>query len=251
MPLGAAIWSANPTTFTQFPADTFMRFCDNHGLLTYRNRPAWRTVTGGAANYVRALSAPIADKIHRSSPVSSISRGDNCARLAVGGATLDFDHVIIACHSDQALAMLSDPSDLETASLRAIRYQPNTATLHTDRSLLPQSNRAQASWNYHVRGPNAFEAVLTYNMNRLQNIQSQTPILVTLNGRDLIASETVIAEFTYEHPIFDAAAVVAQGRHRDICTSLTSFCGAYWGYGFHEDGAVSGLRVAQWLGAQW
>ncbi len=250
VPLGAAIWSADPATFTKFPADTFLRFCDNHGLLTYRNRPKWRTVTGGAINYVRAITEAMSDRIRLNAPVANVARTSSHVEVRIGSDSFNFDHVVMACHSDDALRLLSDATRLETETLGAIRYQPNTATLHTDVTLMPIRAGAWASWNYLREGPNA-PAILTYDMNRLQNIVSSSPILVTLNGRSAIADAKVIAEFQYAHPVFDSAAIRAQAKHRSLCTTQTSFCGAYWGYGFHEDGARSGLQVARWLGVRW
>ena len=251
IPLGASIWSADPRTFTEYPATTFLRFCNNHGLLRYRDRPAWRTVTGGAQRYVDVISAPLESSIRLATPVDAVLRTGSGASLKLrGGQEFDFDHVVIATHSDQALRLLVDATDEESATLRAIRYQPNTAVLHTDASLMPRRRNAWASWNYVRCSRNDQTATLTYDMNRLQSLQSTEPLLVTLNGIG-IDPERVLQTFSYAHPIYDEAAIRAQSSQQDMCSGAVSFAGAYWGYGFHEDGVQSAVRVCKWLGTSW
>ncbi len=247
VPFGAAIWSADPETFTRFPVRSYARFMHNHGLLGLAGRPAWRTVCGGSRTYVDALAEPFADRIRLSTPVEKIVK-----RADTGGARVEvvahdgaheFDRVIIATHSDQALRLLGDARTAEREILGAIRYQANVATLHTDDRMLPDTLRARASWNYWV-GPDTRRATVTYWMNALQGIQSTRPLLLTLNRSDAIDPRRVLAEFSYDHPVFDAAAMQAQHRRREIQGPHGRyFVGAYWGYGFHEDGVQSALDV--------
>ena len=250
VPFGAAIWSADPATFTQFPMRSYARFMDNHGLLRSTRRTQWRTITGGSRRYVDALTAPFADRIRVAAPVHKV-----VTRRAAGAASQVevltdrgpecFDHVIVAAHSDQALRMLGDATPAEQSVLGAIGYQPNTATLHTDARFLAREPRARASWNYAV-ARDSRRATVTYWMNLLQGIESTRPILLTLNRSDEVDPARVLAEFAYQHPVFDAAAIRAQRRRAEIQNVRgISFAGAYWGYGFHEDGVQSGLEVAR------
>ncbi len=262
VPLGSAIWSADPERFTDFPAVTYARFMDNHGLLRVRGGPRWRTVTGGSQRYVDALIAPFADRIRLGTPVTKIQR----RRLADGTTEIEvlsspvgperFDRVVLAGHSDQALRLLSDPSPSERDILGALRYQPNVATLHTDDRFLPRRDAARASWNAHVgtaaRTPDGQPAAsLTYWMNQLQSIDCERPILVTLNRHDEIDPAAVLGRYEYDHPVFDVGALRAQRRRAEIQGGDgTYFAGAYWGYGFHEDGVQSALDVCRSLEAQ-
>jgi predicted NAD/FAD-binding protein len=249
VPFGAAIWSADPATFTRFPMRSYARFMLNHGLLGVAARTEWRTVTGGSRRYLDALTAPFADRIRLASPVHKIvaapyPNGDPSVELLTDAGPEWFDRVIVATHSDQALRMLGDATPAERQILGAIGYQPNTATLHTDASLLPTNPRACASWNYRV-DPHARRAAVTYWMNNLQRIESSRPLLVTLNGEDTIDSRSVLASFEYDHPVFDLAAMRAQRRRAEIQgVRGIAFAGAYWGYGFHEDGVQSGIEAA-------
>lgn len=250
VPLGSAIWSANPARILDFPATSFVRFFDNHGLLGFGDQPRWRTVDGGAKNYVDAILRPLGDGVRLAAPVAKIARRDGHVEVVTdrfGPET--FDHVIVATHSDQALRLLSDANRAEREVLGAITYQPNLAVLHTDSRLLPRNRRAWASWNYHrVHGPE--EATLTYHLNSLQALRSREEICVTLNRPDAVDPDRVLASIEYSHPVFDAAAVSAQRRYDEISgRDRTWHCGAYWGYGFHEDGVQSGLRVCRALGA--
>jgi predicted NAD/FAD-binding protein len=250
VPFGSAIWSADPSTFTRFPVRSYARFMRNHGLLGLAARTQWRTVSGGSRSYVDALSAGFAHRARLSTAVHKIVPHElPGARKAVEvltdrGPEL-FDRVIIAAHSDQALRMLGNATATEQSVLGAIAYQPNCVTLHTDARLLPERPRARASWNYWI-GPGARRAAVTYWMNSLQGIRSARPLLVTLNRSDAIDPGKVLAEFEYEHPVFDAAAIRAQRmRHEIQGTRGVYFAGAYWGYGFHEDGVQSALEVSR------
>lgn len=257
VPFGAAIWSADPETFLDFPAATYFRFMDNHGLLGLQGIPTWRTVTGGSREYVRALTARLKRPVQLSSAARSVHRSSDSSRplgVEVGielvdGRSESFDAVVLACHSGQSLSMLSDATTTETEVLGAIAFQPNTATLHTDSALLPRIPRARASWNYHLGAGSGEVATLTYWMNKLQSIDSATDLLVTLNRSSEIKPGTVLAEFGYEHPVFDAGAIAAQKRRPEIQgVQATFFAGAYWGFGFHEDGVNSALDVCAHFG---
>ncbi len=255
VPLGASIWSADPETFLEFPAVAYARFMDNHGLLRVRNAPPWRTITGGSKRYVDALVAPLGDRLRLDTPVTKIRRrADALGRIEVLSERYGlerFDRVVLAGHSDQSLELLADPSDREREILGAIRYQPNVATLHTDERFLPADAVARASWNYHVGtgaqarsgGPGA---ALTYWMNRLQSIDSSRPLLITVNRHDAIDPDQVLGRFDYDHPMLDGAAMQAQQRRHEIQgVDGTFYAGAYWGYGFHEDGVRSALEVCR------
>jgi predicted NAD/FAD-binding protein len=251
IPMGSSIWSADPSTFLDMPAVTFARFFDNHGLLDYGDQPSWRTVDGGSRRYVEAILAPLGDAVRLSSPVAKVTRRDDGVEIHTDMGPERFDHVVLATHSDQALRLLSDPSVPEREVLGAIRYQPNRATLHTDERLLPRSRRAWASWNYHRLADQPRLATLTYRMASLQGIDSAHEILVTLNRDDAIRDDRVLARFDYAHPVFDVAAIAAQRRHEELNGARrTWFCGAYWGYGFHEDGVQSARAVCRRLAGE-
>ena len=253
IPFGASIWSADPATFTRFPVRAYARFMHNHGLLGIGARPAWRTVTGGSRRYVEALTASFADRIRLASPVHKIlprstGAGENIVELLTDRGPETFDRIVIATHSDQALRMLADANAGERSILGAIGYQRNTATLHSDERMLPANSRARASWNYAIDATSRL-ATVTYWMNSLQSIDSTRPLLVTLNRSAAIDPRTVHAEFEYHHPVFDAAAIAAQRRRHEIQGRRgIYFAGAYWGYGFHEDGVQSGIEVADAIG---
>jgi uncharacterized protein len=250
-PLGSSIWSAAPSTFTSIPAATFALFFERHGLLRLRHQPSWRTVTGGARSYVDAILRPLQaeGRVRLQSPVDKIRRHGAEVELVGRSGPEWFDHVVVASHSDQALRMLSDPDRAETDILGAISYQPNRATLHTDVRLLPRQRRAWASWNYNRLDAETDRATLTYHLNQLQSIPSTTPVLVTLNQDDAIDPARVLARMDYAHPVLDHAAVTAQRRRSDINgVRRTWYCGAYWGYGFHEDGVRSAVETCAALG---
>lgn len=252
IPMGSAIWSADPSAFARFPATSFVRFFDNHGLLGLGERPPWRTVVGGSRRYVRAILDPLGSAVRLNAGVTKVVRRGASVELATeGGDVESFDHVILATHSDEALAMLADPTEAEREVLAAIRYRANRATLHTDASLLPRRERARASWNWHQGGASS-EPTLTYDLSRLQGLASATPICLTLNDAGAVDPDSVVQTMTYRHPVFDPAAMRAQRRHHEVSgRDGVSFAGAYWGYGFHEDGARSAVDVCKNLGVTW
>lgn len=250
VPMGAAIWSADPQRLRGFPLHFFLRFFHNHGMLSVNQRPQWRVISGGSQQYVKALTRSYADRIRLKCPVQLISRA--CDHVVVkprGGEPERFDHVILATHSDQALALLSDPTEMERDILSALPYQENAAILHTDASMLPRQRRAWASWNYHRRRKEQESVAVTYNLNMLQSLTSSSPFCVTLNHVEAVDPTKIIQRFTYHHPTYTPQAAVAQQQHARISgVDRTHFCGAYWGYGFHEDGVNSALAVGQSFG---
>lgn len=252
VPLAAAVWSADPTTVDRFPIATFCRFLRNHGMLSLGDQAQWRTVTGGSQAYVAALTAPFADRITCSSPVTSVVRSADGIDVTVrGGESERFDRVVLATHPDQALSLLvdADPDEKEVAG--AIRYQRNVATLHTDERMLPSRRRTWASWNVQVPADEQRQVTMTYHMNRLQALGSRHQICVTLNRHDDIDPTQVHARIDYDHPVFDAEAIVAQRRRDEIQgRGGLYWAGAWWGYGFHEDGARSGSEVASAIEAR-
>ena len=242
LPMGAAIWSTDPARMLDFPARFFVGFFMNHGLLSVTDRPAWRVIRGGSRAYVERLIAPFRERVHILSPVRSLSRYPDHVALHTDQGTERFDAVFLACHSDQALALLADPTPAEQAVLSAIPYQANEAALHTDTRLLPRRRLAWAAWNYLMpEGPGG-RLSLTYDMNILQGLDAPETLCVTLNATERIDPDKVIATMTYHHPLFTPAGVAAQLRHREIDgTRRTYYCGAWWRNGFHEDGVVSAL----------
>jgi predicted NAD/FAD-binding protein len=252
LPMLGCIWSCPTEQMLQFPVATMVRFCHNHGLLQVNDRPQWWTVAGGAKHYVAKIVASIADK-RLNTPVHCITRDSRGVHIVTSAGTERFDKVIIATHSDQALAMLQHPSHAETQALSVITYQANTAVLHTDASVLPQRKAAWAAWNYErvqldPGQPDNANVCLHYLINKLQPIPFEQPVIVSLNPTKPIAAEHVLGKFDYAHPVFDMAAIKAQ---TDIPVlqgvQNTYFCGAWTGYGFHEDGLKSGLAAAEQL----
>jgi predicted NAD/FAD-binding protein len=240
VPMGAAIWSTDPERMFGFPARFFVRFLHNHGMLSINDRPQWRVIRGGSARYVEKLVAPFRHRIRLNTPARSVLRLRGEVR--VNGER--FDYAFIACHADQALRILADPSPLEREVLGAIRYQENEAVLHTDTSLLPRRRRAWAAWNYHVLPERRGPVALTYNMNILQSLAARETCCVTLNRTQDIDPDRVLKRLVYHHPLFTPAAVAAQARHSELNgVQRTYYCGAYWRFGFHEDGVVSALAA--------
>lgn len=249
LPMAAAIWSAPSKTLLDFPAISFVRFCENHGLLRVTNRPIWRTVTGGSRAYIAPLTAPYRDRIHLDRGIVAVRRDAEGVTLRDSrGASTRFDHVIIATHADQALAMLDAPSDPQRDVLGAFRYSQNRAVLHRDPRLMPKRRAVWASWNYLGRSGQDTDAVcVTYWMNRLQNLPRTPEFFVTLNPP--LKPIGVMREENYAHPIFDLGALAAQKRLWSLQgQDNVWFCGAHFGAGFHEDGLQSGLAVAEALG---
>ncbi|MFL6658316.1 MAG: NAD(P)/FAD-dependent oxidoreductase [Massilia sp.] len=252
LPMAACIWSCPSDQMLAFPAATFIRFCHNHGLLQVSDRPQWRTVRGGSRNYVQRLLAGIPQQ-RLATPVTSVTRanggGARAIRVETANGIEHFDHVVLACHSDQSLAMLGDARSEERAVLQAVRYQANRAVLHTDASCLPQSRKAWSAWNYQSNAAPTPQVCVHYLLNQLQPLPFTTPVIVSLNPLDQPAPESVLASFDYAHPVFDAAAVAAQSQLIQFQgTQNTWFAGAWTGYGFHEDGLKSGLQVASAIG---
>jgi predicted NAD/FAD-binding protein len=251
LPMGAAVWSARPEVMREFPALFLLRFFANHGFLQIDDRPPWRVIVGGSRAYIGPLTASYADRICRSTPVVELRRevdtnGDVQVRLrTAAGYEQRYDRVVLACHSDQALALLADPTAREREVLAAFDYQPNLAILHTDRRLLPRHRAAWASWNYHVTRPVSPLATVSYYMNMLQGFEAAQDYIVTLNRASAIDPAKILRTIEYQHPIYTRETVAAQARHAEIDGAhAVHFCGAYWGYGFHEDAVRSALIVA-------
>ncbi len=247
IPMGAAIWSTDATQMLDFPARFFVRFFHHHGMLTVNNRPQWRTIVGGSAQYVAKLTADFTDKIQLNTPIESVRRLNKSVMIKPFNAEEQrFDWVFFACHSDQALAILKDASPKEKSVLSAIPYQENTVFLHTDQSLLPKHKLAWAAWNYHLTPHVQNQVAVTYNMNILQNIPAPEPLLVTLNHTHFINPAKVIKRLSYMHPVFTLAGAAAQQRHTEISgVNRTCYAGAYWRNGFHEDGVASALSALE------
>ncbi|HUO78598.1 MAG TPA: FAD-dependent oxidoreductase [Steroidobacteraceae bacterium] len=245
IPMGAAIWSTDPALMFDFPARFFVRFLYNHGLLTVNDRPLWRVIRGGSARYVERLVAPFRKRIRLNSPVERIRRRPDGVMLQVRGREpVRYDHVFLACHADQALRLLADPTPEEREILGALPYQRNEALLHTDTTLLPSLRRARAAWNYHWLPGHRARVALTYDMNVLQSLRSRHTFCVTLNASERVDPRLVLRRIEYAHPLFTPAGVAAQRRHAEISgVRGTHYCGAYWRYGFHEDGVVSALQA--------
>ncbi|MFY9342555.1 MAG: FAD-dependent oxidoreductase [Planctomycetota bacterium] len=246
VPMMAAIWSAEPACLLDMPARFFLRFFANHGMLAVTGRPQWFTVQGGSRAYLAPLSAPFAERIRLRSPVVAVTRESGGVLVKVAGRPAErFDAAVVATHSDQALRLLADASPAERAVLGAIRYQENDVVLHTDERLLPRRRRAWAAWNYHLPAVAHARATVTYCMNILQGLPGPATWNVTLNRDDAIDPAKVLRRFVYHHPVFDAAAVAAQARVPEISgANRVWFCGAWCGFGFHEDALQSALRVA-------
>jgi predicted NAD/FAD-binding protein len=250
LPMGAAIWSCPTGTFAQFPIRFIVDFYHNHGLLSILRRPTWRVIEGGSRTYVQAMTRGFQDRIRLRTPIAGVRRFTDRAVVQFrSGETRSFDHVIFACHSDQALRILGDDaSAAEREILSKFPYERNVAVLHTDTSLLPKSRRAWASWNYRLRGDDAAPASVTYNMNILQRLRARQTFCVTLNDESRIAPAKVLRRFEYHHPVFTTQRAAAQARHGELLNvNRTSFCGAYWRNGFHEDGVTSALAVVEAL----
>jgi len=224
-----------------------VRFFHNHGMLSVDQRPQWRVIQGGSARYVEKLTAPFRERIRLRTPVEWIRRLPGQVLVKARGLETErYDQVFLACHSDQALALLADASAQEREVLGAIPYQENEAVLHTDTRLLPRRKLAWAAWNYHVLPQTRERVALTYNMNILQGLNAPTPFLVTLNHSAAIDPAKIIKRISYHHPLYTRAGVAAQARQAEINGALnTYFCGAYWRFGFHEDGVVSALNALE------
>ncbi|UXI04064.1 NAD(P)/FAD-dependent oxidoreductase [Photobacterium sp. TY1-4] len=255
LPMGAAIWSSTLSDMRAFPLEFFIRFFRNHGLLDVINRPQWFVIPGGSREYVRRLVAPFQERVLLSQSIQQIFRQEGRVKIVTGQGSDTYDQVILACHSDQALALLADASEAEQQVLGAMTYQDNEVVLHTDTRLLPDSKAAWAAWNYHLGASDANRdhqlASLTYNMNILQRLSAPETFCVSLNQTGQIAEEKILRRFTYAHPVFTTASMLAQ-QSRDTINGRrgTWFCGAYWYNGFHEDGVRSALDVVAGIEAR-
>jgi predicted NAD/FAD-binding protein len=251
LPMAGAIWSCPPQQMLKFPAKLFVNFFHNHGLLAMDGQPQWLTVDGGAQQYVQRLAASLKSRALTGCPAVSVTRRDNGVDVVdANGRTARYDHVVFACHTDESLALLADATDAERSALAAIKYQRNLAILHKDPRFMPKRKRIWAAWNYHASGEGAEPAVtLTYWMNKLQSIDERYPLFVTLNPATEVAAEDIFDTYVFHHPVFDTAAVAAQSALKQLQGERhTWFCGAYMRHGFHEDGLVSAMAVAERLG---
>jgi uncharacterized protein len=249
-PLVAAVWSCAGADALRYPARYLFIFLDHHGMLSVFGAPPWRTVTGGSANYVQAMASRL-HEVSVATPVHSLRRMPDGVLVQAGnGAPRLFDAAVVAVHPDQALLLLDDPTPAQRAVLGAIPYSTNRAQLHTDSSVLPRHRGARASWNYLV-SPGRDHVVVSYDISRLMRLDTQQRFLVTLGGHDLVEPRSVLAEMTYSHPLYTPESVAAQRLLPMLDDDQVVFAGAYHGWGFHEDGAASGLRAARRLGADW
>jgi predicted NAD/FAD-binding protein len=252
LPMSSAVWSTPPDRMMEFPATTLLRFWYNHGFLGLRGQHQWFTVKGGAQSYVQKLTAPFRERVHLGRKVVRLTRTDRSATVtAADGSVRQFDKVILACHASQALDLLGDPTALETRLLREFRYQPNVATLHTDSAWMPRNRQCWAAWNYRLdAAPDGGVLPTThYWMNRLQGVSKRQDYFVSLNAHDRIAPEKVLRRIDYEHPLFTHGAIAAQkelellnGSHGQ---QTTNYAGAWFKYGFHEDGLASALACVR------
>jgi predicted NAD/FAD-binding protein len=247
VPMGAAIWSAEPRRFEAMPVCMFARFFANHGFLNVRDQPQWLVIKRGSREYAKVLTTPFQDRIRLNCPVRSVRRLSDAVEVEGPDARAErFDHVVIAVHSDQALRLLSDPSQKERELLGAIPYQDNQVVLHTDTSVLPKRRKVWASWNYHIPREPHETVALTYDMNILQSLKADREFCVTLNPTRRIEAEKTIRQLVYAHPVYTPQVLVAQQRHAEISgVNRIHYCGAYWGNGFHEDGVNSALAVCR------
>lgn len=249
VPMGAAIWSMSLNDMLGFPLQFFVRFFKNHGLLSVSDRPQWCVIEGGSSSYVAPLTESFKQHIRLNCAVNRVERDGDGVTVHSAAGSERFDKVVFACHSDQALALLAAPTPTEQAILGALPYADNDVVLHTDTRLLPKRPLAWASWNYRLGGPVDQPAAVTYDMNILQGIQSETTFCVSLNQTAAIDPSKILARYTYAHPQYSLAGMAAQARWEELLGANHSyFCGAYWANGFHEDGVVSALRVAREFG---
>ncbi|MBM9488716.1 FAD-dependent oxidoreductase [Pseudomonas sp. ICBG1301] len=249
VPMGAAIWSMSMADMLGFPLQFFVRFFKNHGLLSVNKRPQWCVIEGGSSRYIEPLTQGFRERIRLNCPVHKVERTPEGVVIHSPAGSEAFDRVVLACHSDQALALLADPSQAEQEILGALPYANNDVVLHTDTRLLPERKLAWASWNYRLAGDAQTQAAVTYDMNILQGIDSETTFCVSLNQTPMINPLKILGRYTYAHPQYSLAAVAAQARWEELHGARhTFYCGAYWANGFHEDGVVSALRVAQAFG---
>jgi len=253
LPMASAIWSTSLDAIRSFPALTLIRFFDNHGLLSLSAQPTWKVVAGGSHTYIPKLVAQLRGEVHEGASIHSVRRREDGVTLTFHDQPpMQFDEVVFACHGDQVLPLLADPSDRERDVFSCFTTTTNVAWLHTDDSVLPVQPRARASWNYRLAGDPALPPTVTYDLNRLQGLTTREQYCVTLNPDDAIDESRVLRRLVYRHPLYTAAAIQAQRHWGDVNgVKRTHYCGAYWRYGFHEDGLHSALRVACALGVEW
>lgn len=259
LPMVAAIWSASLQEAEAFPLGFFLRFFENHGLLNVADRPQWATIDGGSSAYIKPLTQGFAERIHTQTKIKAVHRREHEEGAILiefeDGPSQAFDEVIFACHSDEALALLAQPTAAEQTVLGAIRYQTNDVVLHTDVRLLPRNKRAWASWNYLLHNDDAARtrpSSVSYNMNILQRLEAPDVFCVTLNNTTAIQPDKILRSFKYAHPVYSVESMRARAQREAICgLNHTHFCGAYWYNGFHEDGVRSAVDVANRLGADW
>ena len=251
-PVVSCVWSCSPATAGQYPARYLFQFLANHGMLAVTGSPQWKTVVGGSRSYVEQVGKSLA-AVRTGAPVTAVRRTVDGVEVTADGETLGFDAAVVATHPDEALRLLAEPTTAEREVLGAFAYSPNATLLHGDRSLLPDARGAQASWNYRMTGCDAASdsVLVSYDMNRLQRLDSADPFIVTLGGGDRVDPSTVLDRMDYAHPIYTPASVAAQARLPELSDATVAFAGAYHGWGFHEDGARSGLAAARLLGATW
>ena len=252
VPMACALWSSPSRRIVDFPAKYLVRFMANHRMLQVQGRPDWRVVTGGSSSYITALQSQWRATVRLETRVEALRRTDDGVVLSTPAGDESFDQVVLACHADDALALLSDPSDAEGSVLGAMGFQDNDTVLHTDARVLPKRRAAWAAWNAYVPADPAAHCTVSYCMNLLQSIESPEPFIVTLNRSADIDPSKVIARMNYRHPVYDHASVAAQARRQEINgVRRTWYAGAYWGFGFHEDGFRSSVEVATALGVRW
>ncbi len=252
-PMASAIWSASLDAIRSFPALTLIRFFDNHGLLSLHDQPTWKVVAGGSHTYIPKLTAPLSEGIRERAEIHRVRRSEREVTVDFRDRpSMVFDDVVFACHGDQVLPLLADPSEREREVLSNFTTTTNAAWLHTDASVLPVGQRARASWNYLLAADATAPPMVTYDLNRLQGLRTPEQYCVTLNPDGQIDERRVLRRFVYRHPLFTREAIGAQERWLEISgVNRTHYCGAYWSHGFHEDGLNSALRVAGALGVEW
>jgi len=253
-PMASAIWSASLDAIRSFPALTLVRFFDNHGLLSLNAQPTWKVVAGGSHTYIPKLIEPLMGDIHQGASLHSVRRREDGVTVTFRDRpSVRFDEVVFACHGDEVLPLLADPTDRERDVFRHFTTTTNVAWLHTDGSVLPAQARARASWNYRLADDTNGPPTVTYDLNRLQGLTTPDQYCVTLNPNDgMIDERRVLRRFVYRHPLYTREAVQAQQQWGDLSgVNRTHYCGAYWRYGFHEDGLHSALKVARALGVEW
>jgi uncharacterized protein len=252
VPMASALWSSPSAQIMQFPLHYLLEFMANHQMLDPGTRKPWRVVKGGSKSYVEKLRERLQAQVLLKCPVKSVSRFGELVEVTSAAGVDHFDHVIFACHSDQALALLTDANENEKQILGAITFQVNDTVLHTDVNFMPKNKNAWAAWNVHIPAADSKQCTVTYSMNNLQSLNASVEYLVSLNCSERIAPEKILRRMNYHHPVYTPASVAAQKRRSEISgVNRTSFCGAYWGWGFHEDGMRSAVSVAAALGVQW